>query len=86
MTASLVEIGLRAGEKVRFHRADRTRWQDGVVLRREKDGSIGLRDADGRIRAVPIAHVEVRAEGPRGGAGWEPLAQRAGRIEQLRLL
>ncbi|HUS61754.1 MAG TPA: hypothetical protein VMY34_06125 [Acidimicrobiales bacterium] len=86
MTEGLVELGLSAGEKVRFQRADRSRWQDGVVLRREKDGSIGLRDSDGRIRAVPVASVEVRVTGPRGGPTWEPLAERAGRIEQLKLL
>ena len=86
MSDGLAELGLRAGEKVRFRRADRTRWQDGVVLHREKDGSIGLRDTDGRIRAVLIDNVEVRATGPRGGPAWEPLADRAGRIEQLKLL
>ena len=86
MTDGLTEIGLALGEKVRFRRADRTRWQDGVILRREKDGSVGLRDADGRIRAVAIDQVEVRCRGPRGGPSWEPLADRAGRIEQLKLL
>lgn len=86
MSDALIEIGLQAGERVRFHSADRSRWQDGVVLQREKDGSIGLRDTDGRIRAVPVANVEVRTTGPRGGPSWEPLAHRAGRVEQLKLL
>ena len=29
--------------------------------------------------------VEVRAVGPRGGKGWEPLPDRANRVEQLDL-
>lgn len=84
--AGLVELGLRAGERVRFRRRDTGRWQQAVVERREADGSVGLRDANGAARAIPIERIEVRTAGPRGGAGWEPLAERAARIEQLRLL
>lgn len=84
--AELVAIGLRAGERVRFRRRDRERWQEGVVVRREADGSVGLRDAKGAARAIPVECIEVRVFGPRGGRGWEPLTERAARTEQLRLL
>lgn len=84
--AALVAIGLRVGERVRFRRRDTERWQDGVVERREADGSVGLRDRKGAARAIPVERIEVRVAGPRGGRGWEPLAARAARVEQLRLL
>jgi hypothetical protein len=35
---------------------------------------------------VPVDLIEVRKPGPRGASGWEPLAERAGRTEQLDLL
>ena len=83
---SLERLGLRAGERVRFRRPDRSRWQPGIVRRLERDGSVGLVDADGAARAVPVDAVEVRCSGPRGRATWEPLVARAGRTEQLDLL
>ena len=55
-------------------------------MRRERDGSVGLRDAKGASRAIAIDLIEVRTAGPRGGVVWEPLTERAGRTEQLRLL
>ena len=88
MTAitTLLELGLRAGEQVRFRRPDRTRWQIGSVRRVERDGSIGIVDANGASRSVPAANVEVKRSGSRGAAAWEPLLARAGRTEQLDLL
>ena len=79
-------LGLRVGERVRFRRPDRARWQIGTVRRLERDGSLGVVDADGGWRAVPLDLVEVRAAGRRGAAAWEPLLARAGRTEQLDLL
>ncbi|MGA0263888.1 MAG: hypothetical protein ACO3MH_09885, partial [Ilumatobacteraceae bacterium] len=35
----LRRIGLRAGEEVRFRRADRGRWQEGHISWVERDGS-----------------------------------------------
>lgn len=84
--AGLVILGLRAGERVRFRRDATSRWQEAVVTRRERDGSIGLTDRNGAARALPVELIEVRGTGPRGGASWEPLAVRASRSEQLRLL
>ena len=55
-------------------------------LRIERDGSIRIVDGKGASRAVKVADVEVRHTGPRGAAGWEPLAEPAARTEQLNLL
>jgi hypothetical protein len=71
---------------VRFRRQDRSRWQPGTVARRERDGSIGITDANGAARAIPLRLVEVRCVGPRGAKAWEPLLDRATRTEQLSLL
>jgi hypothetical protein len=82
----LVELGVAVGDRVRFRRHDGERWKEAVVVRRERDGSIGLRDRKGGARAIAIERVEVRDTGPRGGVVWEPLPERAARAEQLRLL
>jgi hypothetical protein len=81
-----LQLGLRVGERVRFHQPGRARWQTGVVRRIERDGSIGIVDAKGASHAVSVDQVEVRRTGPRGATGWEPLLARAARTEQLSLL
>jgi hypothetical protein len=78
-------LGLRVGEAVRFRRVDRSRWQDGVVIGVERDGSLGVRDRAGAARAVPLGDVLVRATSRRGTRRWEPLLSRAARTEQLPL-
>lgn len=83
---SLEELGLRAGDVVRFRRKAEGRWQVGTAERREKDGSLGVRDGKGAARAIPVELVEVRTRGPRGALVWEPLPERAARTEQLKLL
>lgn len=82
---SLEQLGLRPGEPVRFRRRDSERWKEAVVERREKDGSLGLRDAKGASRAIELDLVEVRSTGPRGGVVWEPVSERAARTEQMPL-
>lgn len=82
----LAELGLEPGDRVRFRRQPDQRWKEAVVTRRERDGSVGLRDAKGAARAIPAELLEVRATGPRGGVVWEPVPERAGRTEQLPLL
>jgi hypothetical protein len=82
----LVVLGLAVGERIRFRRGGAGPWQQGVVARRERDGSIGVTDTKGAARAVAIERIEVACTGPRGGTGWEPLTARAARSEQLRLL
>jgi hypothetical protein len=83
---ALTEIGLAPGDRVRFRRRESERWKPAVVVRREADGSVGLRDGRGAARAITIERIEVKITGPRGGVGWEPLTERAARTEQLRLL
>jgi hypothetical protein len=84
--ASLASLGLEPDDRVRFRRHDGERWTEAVVLGVERDGSLALRDGKGARRAIPADLVHARAIGPRGGATWEPVADRAGRTEQLPLL
>lgn len=79
---TLADLGLRAGDAVRFRRG-RGNWQEGTVTGRERDGSVALQDRRGRSRAIPVGRLEVRTLGRRGAAAWEPLAERAARPEQL---
>ncbi len=85
-TAALVALGLAPGARVRFRRSGGTRWQVAVVERVERDGSIGLRDAKGASRCIPLDRLEVATTGRRGARTWEPAADLAARDEQLRLL
>ena len=81
----LVALGLAAGARVRFRRRDGERWKDATVVRRENDGSLGVRDAKGSLRALRLELIEVRRTGPRGGIVWEPLPDLAARAEQMDL-
>ena len=81
--SALLEVGLRPGDRVRFRRSGGGSWQEAKVERRERDGSVGVRDARGASRAIPLERLEVRTRGPRGGALWEQVAERAERDEQL---
>ena len=82
----LAELGIAAGDRVRFRRSSSERWKEAVVVRRERDGGVGLRDAKGAARAIAVELIEVRTRGPRGGVVWEPLPERAARTEQMKLL
>jgi hypothetical protein len=84
--AALAALGLAEGDAVRFRRREGERWKVGTVVRREADGSLGVRDPKGALRALPIHLVEVRSTGPRGAVVWEPLPERAARTEQMKLL
>ena len=81
--SALLALGLRPGDRVRFRRRDGGSWQEARVERRERDGSVGVRDGRGAARAIPVDRLEVRGAGPRGGVIWEPVAKRAERDEQL---
>src|SRR5882757_7811714 len=82
-TTELVAIGLRPGDRVRFRRREGGSWEEGRVERRERDGSVGVRDSKGAARAIPLDRLQLRTTGPRGGAVWEAVAERAARDEQL---
>ena len=85
-SGGLAALGLRSGEPVRWRPTEAARWQVGVVTRRERDGSIGVTDHRGLARSFAVERLEVGCAGPRGAPRWEPLADRAARSEQLRLL
>ena len=84
--SALLEVGLRPGDRVRFRRREGGTWQEAKVERRERDGSVGVRDERGAARAIPIDRLQVRGTGKRGGLLWEPVRERADRDEQLGLL
>lgn len=84
--SALLEVGLRPGDRVRFRQRDGGSWKQGTVERRERDGSIGVRDERGAARAITIGRLQVRGTGKRGGVVWEPVTDRAERDEQLGLL
>ena len=81
----LLDLGLRPGAEIRFRRRDNERWLPGKVMGREADGSVDLRDARGRSRAIPVELIEVAERGPRGGKVWTPLTDVVARTEQLDL-
>jgi hypothetical protein len=80
---TLDAIGLRPGDRVRWRPREGARWVEGTVATRERDGSIGLHDAAGRARALPLDRLEVATKGPRGARTWEAATDRAARAEQL---
>jgi hypothetical protein len=71
---------------VRFRKHESERWKPATVERRERDGSLGLSDPKGASRSIPLECVQVRATGKRGATVWEPVLERAGRTEQMKLL
>lgn len=77
----LAELGLEIGQIVRYAGSSDKRYREGVVLRRERDGSVGLRDDRGRARAIPTERIEVRSVGPRGGEQWVPLCDTGGGLQ-----
>lgn len=81
----LVALGLVPGEAVRWQARPGGHWQHGAVSRRERDGSVGVTDARGAARSLAVEALEVRCYKRRGTAGWEALAERASRSEQLLL-
>ena len=74
----LAEIDVKTGQIVRYAGTSDKRYREGVVLRRERDGSVGLRDDRGRARAIPVERIEIRVVGPRGGEQWLPLTDTGG--------
>lgn len=83
-STGLEKLGIRAGQRVRFRRQAGERWTEGDAIGVEKDGSVGVRDPDGRFRAIEVARLEARVRGRRGEK-WEALGDIAARVEQLGL-
>ena len=70
---------------VRFRRRAGGRWHEGTVEGRERDGSVAVRDGDGRSRALRPDALEVKENGPRGAVRWVPVVEVADRTDQLAL-
>jgi hypothetical protein len=84
--SALVEVGLRPGDRVRFRQREGGSWKEATVERRERDGSVGVRDERGAARALTLDRLQVRTTGRRGGSVWVPVVEKAGQDEQLGLL
>jgi hypothetical protein len=84
--SALVEVGLRPGDRVRFRQREGGSWKEATVERRERDGSVGVRDERGAARAITLDRLQVRTTGKRGGSVWVPATDKAGQDEQLGLL
>lgn len=82
---TLLAIGLRLGEPIRFRRHEGGRWLVGKVLRVEPDGSITLHDPDGAARSLRPECVMVRRPGSRGRLVWKTVSDVAVTWEQLEL-
>ncbi|MGI8684291.1 MAG: hypothetical protein ACR2MO_04245 [Acidimicrobiales bacterium] len=78
-------LGIEPGQRVRFRGRGGGPWREGRASAVERDGSIGVVDAKGSSRAIPMERIEVRTAGPRGAPRWEPMAAVAARVEQLGL-
>ncbi|MEY4175810.1 MAG: hypothetical protein RI900_2975 [Actinomycetota bacterium] len=83
--ATLAKLGLRAGEPVRFRKADVGRWFAGKMSGVAVDGSITVFDANGNARNLRPERVEVRRPGSRGRMTWQSVSDVAITWEQLQL-
>ncbi|MDZ7675875.1 MAG: hypothetical protein U5K30_12510 [Acidimicrobiales bacterium] len=81
----LKSYGLAPGAEIRFRRQQGDRWTPGKVMGIHADGSVDLRDARGRSRAIAVERIEVAERGRRGGRVWTPLLEIVARTEQLEL-
>jgi hypothetical protein len=82
---TLLAVGLRRDEPIRFRRHGAGRWCVGKVLRIEPDGSITLHDPDGAARSLRPETVMVRRPGSRGRLVWQTVSEVAVTWEQLEL-
>lgn len=82
---TLLAVGLRLGEPIRFRRNGAGRWLVGKVSRIEPDGSITLHDPDGAARSMRPERVQVRRPGTRGRLVWTTVCDVAVTWEQLEL-
>jgi hypothetical protein len=81
----LAQLGLRAGEPVRFRKLDGGRWRPGRMSSVAADGSFTIYDADGAARSLRPQRIEVRRPAARGRLTWQLLSDVAITWEQLEL-
>ena len=85
-TGLLEQIGLRAGEVVRFRRGGNGRWIEGRIACMNADGSITLHEAAlGAARSLRPDRLEVRRPSARGRLEWQNVGIVAITWEQLSL-
>ena len=85
-TLLLEQVGLRAGEAVRFRRSDAGRWISGRIAGVNADGSITLFDVpQGAARSLRADRLEVRRPSGRGRLTWQNVGVVAITWEQLQL-
>ena len=83
-TVQLQQVGLRAGEPVRFRKGDTGRWISGRIAGVNADGSITLHDVpQGAARSLRPDRLEVRRPGSRGRLTWQNVGVVAITWEQL---
>jgi hypothetical protein len=83
--AELGQLGLRAGEPVRFRKLDGGRWWTGRMSSVAADGSFTIFDTDGAARSLRPERIEIRRPGGRGRLTWQLLSDVAITWEQLEL-
>ena len=82
----LEQLGLRAGEAVRFRKGDAGRWVAGRIAGVNADGSITLHDVpQGAARSLRPDRLEVRRPNSRGRLTWQNVGVVAITWEQLTL-
>lgn len=84
-SGSLADLGLQAGQPVRFRRQPGDHWSYARVVSRERDGSVGLVDGNGASRAIAVDRIEVRVARRRASAAWEALAEQVSDGTQMSL-
>ncbi len=84
-SSTLLRLGLRPGEPVRFRRTEGGRWFSGKMAGLALDGSVTVHDANGAARSLRPERIEVRRPGARGRLTWQLLSDVAITWEQLSL-
>jgi hypothetical protein len=81
----LAQLGLRAGEPVRFRKLEGGRWWTGRMSSVAADGSFTIYDTDGAARSLRPERLEVRRPAAHGRLTWQVLSDVAVTWEQLEL-
>jgi hypothetical protein len=86
-TEALDQLGLRAGDAVRFspNARGQARLQNGTLRGSNKDGSLTISDGKGASRAIPPDRVWRSSKTKRGRVCWVPVMASEGEEVQLQL-